>query len=157
MQTISTNSRWFQIWRYDGTFFTNIQNKKVIEVQHGKDIEGYTVINANRSGSRRQRWRVVYTDKMGKEAYDKTGVTDKTFGFKVNTKFYFVSRLPMNRVAEAVGASNIVLKRYAKNRVAQQFFFDAVSKTIKSQQWKGRSFKMNGSNLQLYPTDARWW
>merc|ERR1711939_1033097 len=123
------NSRWFQIWRYDGTFFTNIQNKKVIEVQHGKDIEGYSVINANRNGSRRQRWRVVYTDKMGKEAYDKTGVTDKTFGFKVNTKFYFVSRLPMNRVAE-------------------QFYFDAVSKTIKSQQWKGRSFRMNGSNLQ---------
>jgi len=46
------------------------------------------------------------------------------FGFKINEPFFIVSRLPMKRVAEAIGASNVVLKRLYKNRLAQQFFFD---------------------------------
>jgi hypothetical protein len=37
----------------------------------------------------------------------------------VDTPFYFRSRLPMQRVAECVGANNIVLKKWAKNRKAQ--------------------------------------
>lgn len=76
---------------------------------------------------------------MGKESYLKTGQYDPQFGFKVGKPFYFRSRLPMRRVAEAVGANNIVLKRYVKGRTAQQFYFDAISKTLKSQQWRGRS------------------
>jgi len=54
------------------------------------------------------------------------------YGFKINEPFFIVSRLPMKRVAEAIGASNVVLKRLYKNRLAQQFFFDEVSKTVKS-------------------------
>jgi hypothetical protein len=65
---------------------------------------------------------------------------NEDFGFQVNRPFYFRSRLPMKRVVECVGARNIVLKRYAKGRLAQQFYFDGPTKTIKSQQWKDRSF-----------------
>jgi hypothetical protein len=67
----------------------------------------------------------------------------------------------MKRVAELVSARNIVLKRYAKGRTAQQFFFDGVSKTIKSQQYKNRSFNIQnngrGRNLEMLSTNSRWW
>jgi len=58
------------------------------------------------------------------------------YGFHNNRPFYFVSRMPMKRVAECHGANNIWLRRYRKNVAAQQFFFDPVSKTLRSQQWK---------------------
>jgi hypothetical protein len=64
------------------------------------------------------------------------------FGFHINRPFYIVSRLPMKRVVECVGANNIVLKRYYKNRIAQQYFFDGVSKTIRSQQWKNYAMEI---------------
>jgi len=54
----------------------------------------------------------------------------------IDRPFYLVSRLPMKRVAEMVGASNVVLKRWTKNRAAQQFFFDQKTKTIRSNHWK---------------------
>ena len=54
------------------------------------------------------------------------------FGFKINEPFFIVSRMPMKRVAEAVGASNIVLKTLVRTRKAQQFRFDQVTKTVKS-------------------------
>jgi hypothetical protein len=40
--------------------------------------------------------------------------------------------MPMKRVIEAINANNMVIKKYRKNVTAQQFYFDAVSKTIKS-------------------------
>jgi hypothetical protein len=54
---------------------------------------------------------------MGDEAYTKEGL-DKDFGFDVNRPFYFRSRLPMQRVVEAVGAANLVLKQWTKNRIS---------------------------------------
>jgi hypothetical protein len=73
-----------------------------------------------------------------------------------------VSRLPLHRVAEAVGASNVQLRRYVKGRTAQQFFFDGVSKTIKSQQWKNYCVEIqsNGGNENVRMTsgiNSRWW
>jgi hypothetical protein len=82
------------------------------------------------------------------------------FGFRNNQPFYFRSKMPMERVVEAIGASNLVIKQWTKNRTAQQFFFDPVSKTIKSQQWKGHSIDIHGnggsSNLGLRGTNSRW-
>jgi hypothetical protein len=46
-------------------------------------------------------------------------MSKKGFGFLVDEPFYFRSRLPMQRVAECVGANNIVLKKWAKGRKAQ--------------------------------------
>jgi hypothetical protein len=62
----------------------------------------------------------------------------------------------MKRVAEAIGANNVTLKRYAKGRTAQQFYFDGVSKTIKNQQWKSHSLDMQGKNLTVRSTNSRW-
>lgn len=108
-----------------------------------------------KNGSAAQKWRVVYKDAMGDEAFQTKG-HDHDFGFRVNSPFYLVSRLPMQRVVEAIGANNLVIKTYAKNRRAQQFAFDPVSKTIKSQQWKGYSIQASGNNLHVRPTTSRW-
>jgi hypothetical protein len=83
-------------------------------------------------------------------------------GFHVNRPFYLVSRLPMHRVAEAVGANNMAIKRYRKNVLGQQFFFDAVSKTVRSQQWKNYAIEIqsNGgsANVRMTSTiNSRWW
>jgi hypothetical protein len=56
---------------------------------------------------------------MGEDAYKETGEIDPFTQFVVNTPFYFRSTLPMQRVAECVGANNIVLKKWAKGRKAQ--------------------------------------
>jgi hypothetical protein len=86
---------------------------------------------------------------------------DNEFGFHINRPFYMVSRLPMNRVSECVGANNVNLKRWRKNVKGQQWYFDSVTKTIKNNQWKSHSLDIqsNGgsSNIRCTTTNSRWW
>jgi hypothetical protein len=63
----------------------------------------------------------------------------------------------MKRVAEAVGASNVVIKRWTKNRLAQQFYFDGKSKTIRSQQWKNYAVEMRGNNIRMTSSIKSTW
>jgi hypothetical protein len=66
----------------------------------------------------------------------------KDFGFHINRPFYFRSRLPMKRVAECVGANNMVLRRYVKGRNAQKFVFNEKDKTIRSNHWKNYAMEI---------------
>ena len=130
-----------------------------MEVSGNKDAEGQKVIVSKRQDNANQRWRVVYVDKASKEP---TKGLNEEFGFYINRPFYLVSRLPMRRVAECVGHNNVQLKRYTKNRTAQQFYFDQVSKTIRSQQWKNYALEIqsNGGSTNLRMTssiNSRWW
>jgi hypothetical protein len=93
---------------------------------------------------------------MGDEAYDKKGQFDKDFGFYVDETFFFRSKLPMQRVVECVGASNAVLKKWYKNRRAQEWRFDPVSKTIRNRNWTSYSLSMEGSNLRCRSMNSRW-
>jgi len=121
-------------------------------VSGNRDVEAQNVIVWNRHNGLNQRWNIVY-DKDEK-AEKTTGMGE--YGFKINEPFFIVSRLPMKRVAEAIGASNVVIKTMVKNRLAQQFFFDQVSKTVKNMQWKDRSLQLSGNNLIISPTNSRW-
>jgi hypothetical protein len=40
MQIWSTNSQWFQIFKYQGEHFVNWQNGKCLDVSGNKDVEG---------------------------------------------------------------------------------------------------------------------
>jgi hypothetical protein len=107
MQIWSTNSGWFQVFKYEKGQFINWSNSKVLDVTGSKDEEGSAVgVHGNNRGTN-QQWQVVYLDKADAVA---TKGENKDFGFHVNRPFYIRSRLPMKRVAEMVGASNIVLK-----------------------------------------------
>jgi len=50
MQIWSTNSGWFQIFKYESEQFINFQNKKVLSVNAGKDAEGQATGVANNNG-----------------------------------------------------------------------------------------------------------
>jgi hypothetical protein len=68
----------------------------------------------------------------------------------------------MKRVAECHGANNIWLRRWRKGDTGQQFFFDEVSKTIRSQKWKNYAMEIqsNGGSKNLRMTssiNSRWW
>jgi len=87
---------------------------------------------------------------------------NEDFGFHVNRPFYIVSRLPMWRVVQAQGNNNIALNRWVKNRAAQQWWFDPVSKTIRSQHWKNYCMEIpsNGGANELKISGSiksRWW
>jgi hypothetical protein len=52
-------------------------------------------------------WKIVYADKAEKI---RTKGHNEYFNFDINRPFFLVSRMPMKRVMECVGASNIVMK-----------------------------------------------
>jgi hypothetical protein len=139
MQVWTTNSGWFQIFKYEKEHFINIKNGKALDVHSGRDEEGRQVIVWNKHNGANQRWKVVYLDKSKNE---QSKGFNKEFGFHINRPFYLRSRLPMKRVAECHGANNIWLRRWRKNVTAQQFFFDMASKTIRSQQWKNYAMEI---------------
>jgi hypothetical protein len=146
------------MFKYKSGYITNVHNGKKITVSGGKDVEAQPVWVWNKYNGRHpaQIWKIVYTNKMGDEAYKKKGQTDTDFGFVVEEPFYFRSKLPMQRVVECVGASNAVLKKWYNNRKAQQWRFDPVSKTIRNRNWTSYALSMEGSNLRCRSQNSRW-
>jgi len=140
--------------------FVNWHNGKVLDVSSGKDVEGQAVWVWKKHGGKNQRWNVVYLDKSTKI---KTEGINEDFGFHVNRPFYIVSRLPMQRVAEAKGNNNIALSRWVNGRKKQQqWWFDPVSKTIRNNHWKNYCMEIPGSGnqneLRITGTiSSRWW
>jgi hypothetical protein len=69
--------------------------------------------------------------------------------------------MPFKRVVECRGASDARLFRWRNNTPAQQWYFDGVSKTIRSQQWKGNSLTIDSNgrstNLRCTASNSRWW
>ena len=103
--------------------------------------------------------KVVYLDTD--KGPQKKGL-NKDFGFHCNRPFYMVSRLPMKRVVQSHGANNIALNRYVKGRNYQQWTFNCIDKTIRSNHWKNYAIEIqsNGgsSNLRTTSTiNSRWW
>jgi hypothetical protein len=146
------------MFKYKSGYFVNIQNKKVISVSGQKDVEGQPIHALNRLGGRNasQIWRVAYLHKV-KDQYTKTGKMSRHgFGFLAMEPFYLRSKLPMQRVAECVGASNVTLKKWYKNRKAQQWRFDPVSKTIRNMNWTSYAMSMEGNNLRCRSMNSRW-
>jgi hypothetical protein len=136
LQLWATNSRWFQVFLYKNEHFVNVRGKKSLDVKGGQDREGQTVWVWKTHNGANQKWQVLYLDKKAKR--DDKAIS-ASWGFKIDKPFFMVSRMPMQRCAEAVGGSNLVLKRLIRTTKAQQFIFDASSKTVKSVQWKDRS------------------
>jgi hypothetical protein len=159
MQVWSTNSGWFQVFKYQGGQFINWTNNKVLDVTGAKDEEGQAVGVYGNNGGKHQKWKVLYVDKAGKT---ETKGLNEEFGFHINRPFYIVSQLPFNRVAEMLGGAQVVLKRWRKNTRQQQFFFDEVTKTIRNNYWKNYclDIQSNGNSNNLRTTsgiNSRWW
>jgi hypothetical protein len=158
MQIWSTNSGWFQLFKYDNGQFINWTNSKALSVDGTKDQEGQGVIVDGNQKRRDQQWKVIYVDKGPKT---ETKGLNEEFGFHINRPFYFVSELPFNRVAEMLGGTNMVLKRWRNNQRQQQFWFDEVSKTVRNNYWKNYAVEIqsngNSNNLRTAGVNSRWW
>jgi hypothetical protein len=72
-----------------------------------------------------------------------------------------VSELPFNRVAEMLGNTRMVLKRWRNNTRQQQFWFDEVTKTVRNNYWKNYAVEIqsngNHRNLKTAGINSRWW
>jgi hypothetical protein len=52
MQVWSTNSGWFQVFKYEKNQFINWSNSKVLDVKGAKDVEGNSVgVYSNNRGA----------------------------------------------------------------------------------------------------------
>jgi hypothetical protein len=75
--------------------------------------------------------------------------------------FYIRSRMPMRRVIECVSNAYLRHKRWYKNRKAQHWVFNNVSKTIQGNYWKNRAIEItsNGKSqtLRMNTPNSRWW
>lgn len=119
---------WWTNFQYKDELLVNTKNGKAIDASP-EAREGFQVYVANKSGQVQQQWKIVYIDQAPKYA---TEGFNEEFGFHINRPFYIRSRLPLKRVAECVGANNVVLRRWRANVAAQQWYFDGTSKTVKS-------------------------
>jgi len=126
------------LFKYEGEHIQNVRNNKCMDVTGGKDVEGQNVQVYNKHNGLNQKWTILYDEDEKDEKTKGMG----EYGFKISEPFFIVSRMPMKRVAEAIGASNVVTKRYVKGRIAQQWFFDQTTKTVKSVQWKSHSLEL---------------
>jgi len=135
----------------------NIQDNRVLDVQGGRDAEGQNCIVWKRHNGLNQRWKILYLDE--KKAEPTQGM-DEDSGLYRNRPFYIISRLPAKRAITVTG-SNLVIKTHKRDEVSQLFYFDHLTRTIKSQQFKGKSIDIQssgrGRNLQIWNTNARWW
>ena len=145
------------MFKFEGGSLVNFRDGKALDAV--KDTEGQRVEVQNRNGKTEQLWKIVYLDKKAAEI---TKGLHPDFGLHCNRPFYLVSRLPMRRVAEMQGGTNVVLKRFVKNRLAQRFAFDCVSKTVRNEQWKNYVMDIqnngNSNNLRTIASkNSRWW
>jgi len=159
MQIWSTNSGWFQVFKYENSQFINWSNNKVLDVKGAKDEEGAPVGVWGNNKGKHQQWQVVYLDKASKT---ETKGLNEEFGFYINRPFYLVSELPFNRVAEMLGGTNMVLKRWRNNQRQQQFWFDEVSKTVRNNYWKNYCWEIQGNGSSnnfrtVSGINSRWW
>jgi hypothetical protein len=56
MQVWSTNSGWFQVFKYENSQFINWQSSKVLDVKGAKDEEGAAVGVYGNNGGKHQQW-----------------------------------------------------------------------------------------------------
>ena len=150
---MTTNSRWFQIFRMKGAFLTVEKENKVADVQSGLDNENRSVLMYKKHGKINQQWDIVYVSDWSEP---KKGEMNEDFGFKVDTDFFIESQMGENRFIDLVG-SNLVIK--TRNGLpSQEWFFDGKTKTIKSTRTKSYSWDIQNagrsSNMQAYNTNA---
>jgi hypothetical protein len=154
---VSQAKNWYMNFMFKDGYITNTKTGQVVDAGN-RAFEGATVSVQYKNNSVQQRWKIVYVDNASKE---RTEGFNEQFGFHINRPFYIRSRLPMKRIAECVGANNVILRRWRNNAAAQQWYFDGVSKTVKNNNWKSHSLDIqsNGgsNNLRCTTTNARWW
>jgi hypothetical protein len=157
MRCYTTNSRWWQMFRYQGGNIVN-EKGKVMEVQNqnlNTDMENRVVMIGNRNNDIRQQFEVVYVDEYSEP---KKGQMNERFGIFVERDFYIVSALPSGRYLDLINNRNMVIKT-ANGRKTQRWYFHQQTKTIRTR-YNNQSWDIQSSgrtnNMQIWSTNSGW-
>jgi len=124
-----------------------------LAVTGAKDEEGVYVIAYPKKNEASFKWSIKYLDT--KANYTTSGL-NKGRQLHINRPFYIQSKLWLERVITVYSSKNLVIQSRT-DAPEQQWFFDQVSKTIKSVKFKDLSMDIRGGNVYAYKTDSRWY
>jgi hypothetical protein len=128
LQLLTTNARWFQMFKYRNNQIIN-EKGKIVEVQGNQDRENANIgVTSNNRRTSNQKWNVVYANQM--PAPLKDGEWSKKFGMRHNKHFYISSSLPSARYVDVVNGKMVIKTRNGQS--SQKWFYDDRTKTIKN-------------------------
>jgi len=116
--TRPTNSRWFQLFKYEDAHIIN-ERGKAMDVSGGSDTENRNVIMWNKHNGLNQQWDIMYVDEM--KPMPKKGEMNDDWNLKVDWPFHIQSMMKSGRYLDRIG-NNVVLKT-ANNRPTQTWYF----------------------------------
>lgn len=102
LQLWNTNSKWYQLFRYQNNQFVNVRNL-VMQIEGGKIRPNANVVMWKQSGD--QKWGLSYDDE------DKKPLPEK-HGFDEGRVFYMRTSMSSGRVIEVEGGRNLVLRDF---------------------------------------------
>lgn len=157
MQIWRTNGNWFQQFRLIGMTIMNVKNGKVLDVAANRDADGQNVLAYARHDGLNQRWKIVYLDEIKPEP---ASGLDKEAGLYRNRPFLITSKMGGKRVVTIKG-NDLIMQSKDDNNEGQLWYYDHLTRTIKSQQFKGKSIDISnagkGQNLIVWKTSGKWW
>jgi len=103
-----TNSRWWQLHKYDGEHLVNLQNGKCLDAKNSdtQNTALYWIPKVKKRLS--NKWDLTYVDELKGEY--KTGELNKEYGWIVNKDFYIVSQMPSRRFLTKIGSYGVGIK-----------------------------------------------
>ena len=150
------DSRWYQMFDLkDGYIEVEQQQNQVLTVQHHQDINDRHIVREARVKTVElwQTWDIVYTDNVP-EGYN-DGEFNAKWGFYVGKPFHIVSMFGEHRMADVYDNTNVAIKT-RNGRPSQLWYFDGVTKTIKSKHRAGVSLDMRSNWAQVHGTGQQW-
>lgn len=97
MRMLTTTSSWFQLWKMNGPYLTNIKGQVAslgTDVTHDTHMGHVKTVTLNKSRPE-QKFEIVYLDQW--KGDPKKGELNRDFGFRVDVDFHIVSELASRR------------------------------------------------------------
>jgi hypothetical protein len=105
-----TNSRWFQMWKYDASrgHVKNVKNNHVFGVHGNHDHENRNIHWYSPNNHKSQQFDIIFEKEWPPEP--KNGELHPKFGFIIGKKFMLQSALPAGRYLDTFNGSNLSIK-----------------------------------------------
>jgi len=132
LQIWTTNSRWFQLFKYVDGNVANIKDNRVLDIAGGKDIDGQNLIIYKKHNGLNQQWDIVYIDELKPELVK--GDFDPDFGMFVEREFSIITNMGSGRYIDTVN-NNLVIKTRRETKT-QKWYYDRISRTIMNSETK---------------------
>ena len=141
----------------EGAFFTNFQNKKVMDVSGNSDTENRDIIMYKKHGGLNQQWDIVYADEWKGEPGK--GELNEEFGLYVERPFYVISAHASGRYLDLINNKDFAIK-VRNGRSSQTWWFDQKSLSIRTK-YNNQSWHINSNgsatSMRIYSTQSQWW